>query len=149
MEPDWIYKPFERLTAKELYDALHLRSKVFVLEQNCVYLDPDGKDEACFHLLGYVNGRLAAYARIVPPGISYPELSFGRVVSEPDLRGNGLGRQLLHKTLQLCLRHYGDVPVHIGAQSYLRAFYGSVGFEQVGEEYIEDGIPHISMIRQP
>jgi ElaA protein len=149
METEWIYRPFERLTAKELYDALHLRSKVFVVEQNCVYLDPDGKDEKCFHLLGYQNGRLVACSRIVPPGISYPELSFGRVVTDPDFRGIGLGRQLLHKTMELCLRHFGDVAIHIGAQLYLRDFYAGVGFKQIGTPYVEDGIPHISMIRQP
>ena len=125
--------PFDLLDAGRLYQIMTLRQEVFVVEQACAYLDADGKDLLCHHILGYhPDGRLWAYARIIPPGLSYEGyVSIGRVVTAPEARRFG----------------YGKAPVKISAQAYLIGFYASFGFKTVGEEYLEDGIPHIGMVR--
>ena len=141
----WTFKSFDELTPMELYDALRLRSEVFVVEQNCVFLDMDGADAACHHLLGY-DQRIMAYARIVPPGLKYPEPSIGRVVTAPSGRGKGWGRALMEEALLRLQALYGFQPVRIGAQQYLVDFYGSIGFRQEGPMYLEDNIPHVEMV---
>lgn len=144
----WLTKPFDTLTVPELYALLQLRSEVFVVEQTCPFQDIDGQDQAAYHLLGYAdNGELAAYARLFGPGISYAQASIGRVVTSPRYRRFGLGRQLLQQAIAQCDTLFGAQPIKIGAQLYLQAFYESFGFVQQGEGYLEDGIPHIYMLR--
>jgi ElaA protein len=140
--------PFAKLSLQELYDSMALRQEVFVVEQDCPYLDADGKDEAGHHLLGYnANGKLIAYTRLLPPGISYPDYaSIGRVVTSPSARRTGAGRVLMRESISWCARLYGEVPVKISAQVYLTRFYESFGFEKVGAEYLEDDIPHVGMV---
>ena len=117
--PNWICKRFEELAPKELYAVLKLRNEVFVIEQNCVYQDADGKDESCFHLLGYVDNNLAAYARLVPAKAAFAEISIGRVVTSPAYRNVGAGRQLMHKAIEQCCELFGKQPIRIGAQLYM------------------------------
>ena len=144
----WLTKPFDALTVPELYALLQLRSEVFVVEQTCPFQDIDGQDQAAYHLLGYVDtGELAAYARLFGAGISYAQASIGRVVTSPRHRRFGLGRQLLQQAIAQCDTLFGVQPIKIGAQLYLQAFYESFGFVQQGEGYLEDGIPHIYMLR--
>lgn len=146
-KPLWIYKTFLELTNQELYDLLALRVEVFVVEQNCPYQDVDGKDQKAHHLLGYIGDELAAYSRITFPGVRFPEVSIGRIVTARKYRGKGLGKQLTDEALKRIEAGYGPVPVRISAQSYLISFYRSFGFVPEGEEYLEDGILHKEMIR--
>lgn len=144
----WKLKSFEALSNTELYNILSLRMEVFVVEQNCPYQDADGKDLKSFHLMGFdEKGNLIAYARIVPAGISFKEVSIGRVVSSPKVRGTGAGQALMQKSIEVIYQKYGTVPIHIGAQLYLKKFYESFGFTKISEEYLEDNIPHIEMIK--
>jgi ElaA protein len=144
----WTTKPFDALTVPELYALLQLRSEVFVVEQTCPFQDIDGQDQAAQHLLGYADtGELAAYARLFGAGISYAQASIGRVVTSPRYRRFGLGRQLLQQAIMQCDTLFRAQPIKIGAQLYLQAFYESFGFVQQGEGYLEDGIPHIYMLR--
>ena len=149
MPLSWTCKPFADLTLIELYTALRLRSEIFVVEQNCLYLDMDGLDEAAFHLLGYLeNGELVAYTRLLPRGVSYPEYArIGRVVVAQAQRGGGLGQALMRESIAACERLFGVGPIKIGAQAYLRQFYKGFGFRRCGENYDEDGIPHLPMLR--
>ncbi|HUB61428.1 MAG TPA: GNAT family N-acetyltransferase [Puia sp.] len=143
---DWVCKHFTGLTTDELYPILRLRSEVFVVEQNCVYLDMDNKDLVCHHLMGWKGKQLLGYSRIVPPGISYVESSIGRIVSSPAARGMGIGRELLVQSIRSLYRLHGKRDIRIGAQYYLKKFYESHGFVQTGEIYSEDGIDHIEML---
>lgn len=144
----WTTKPYNALTVPELYALLQLRSEVFVVEQTCAFQDIDGQDQLAHHLLGYTEtGELAAYARLFDTGISYPEVSIGRVVVSPGLRRFGLGRELLRQAIAQCAALFGPQPIQIGAQLYLQKFYESFGFRQHGAGYLEDGIPHIHMLR--
>jgi len=144
----WTTKPFAALTTADLYTLLQLRSEVFVVEQACAFQDLDGHDQAAYHLLGYTEaGELAAYARLFAAGRSYAQASIGRVVTAPRHRRAGLGRQLLSQAIAQCDELFGAQPIKIGAQLYLKAFYESFGFVQQGEGYLEDGIPHIYMLR--
>ncbi|HSF44675.1 MAG TPA: GNAT family N-acetyltransferase [Chitinophagaceae bacterium] len=147
MTINWVCKKFHELTVDELYELLRLRSEVFVVEQNCVFLDMDNKDQQCTHLLGWVGGDLAASVRIVPGGISYTEPSIGRVVTSPKHRRTGLGKLLMEEAIRITTQLHGNQPIRIGAQLYLRNFYASLGFEADGEIYLEDGIEHIEMVR--
>jgi len=142
----WTYKHFSQLTTEELYAILRLRSEVFVVEQNCVFLDMDNKDHHCDHVLGWNGTLLAAYSRIVPAGISYSESSIGRIVTSPAARGGGIGRELLIKSIDHLYKLHGKRAIRIGAQYYLKKFYESFGFIQKGEIYLEDGIEHIEML---
>jgi ElaA protein len=149
MKIQWQLKSFEELTPQQLYQLLRLRSEVFVVEQQCIFLDMDNKDQHCNHLLGWKRELLAASTRLVPPGISYPEMSIGRVVSSPQVRGTGIGRELMEVSVKACYELWGNAPIRIGAQCYLEKFYQSLGFEPEGEIYLEDGIPHIEMVKIP
>jgi ElaA protein len=142
----WTCKTFSELTTDELYAILRLRSEVFVLEQNCVFQDMDNKDQRCHHLMGWREGLLAGYSRVIGPGISYVESSIGRIVTSPAARGFGVGRELLRKSIDTIYILYGKQPVRIGAQCYLTKFYESFSFVQKGEIYLEDGIKHIEML---
>jgi ElaA protein len=149
----WRCLPFHALSAHTLYRLLCLRSEVFVVEQNCVFLDMDGVDAQCLHVLGEVvdqdgTAHLHASTRLVPPGVAFAEASIGRVVTAPAARGGGMGHALMAESLRLLERVWGPQPVRIGAQSHLEAFYHRHGFVSDNKPYIEDGIPHIEMIRR-
>lgn len=143
---EWKYKKFDKLTNIELYDILKLRNTVFVVEQNCVYLDTDDKDLQSWHLLGYEQNQIIAYLRILPPGLSYKEASIGRVVTHPHFRKNGYGIELMKTGIEKTLEQFNTYSIKISAQCYLLKFYSNLGFIAVGEEYLEDDIPHIEMI---
>jgi ElaA protein len=143
----WIFKPFTELSLTELYNIMRLRQQVFIVEQNCPYLDADGKDLKSYHLMGYAGNDLVAYSRIVKPGVSYDEVSIGRVVSSTNHRGKAYGKELMAESIKQIEKLYGPVPVRIGAQQYLQKFYESFGFVRQGEPYMEDGIPHIIMLK--
>lgn len=150
MNISWKIKTFEELSNFELYEIMQLRLAVFSVEQNCAYQDADGKDLKSLHLSGYDSkGELVVYSRIVPAGISFKEVSIGRVISSHKARGTGAGKELMKKSLEFIQKQFGKVPVRIGAQCYLIKFYSSFGFEISGEEYLEDNIPHIEMIYTP
>jgi len=143
----WTCKPFEALSAAELYQALQLRSEVFVIEQQCVYLDPDGLDPQAWHLLGRHQAELQAYLRLLPPGLKADEPVIGRVVTAPGARGSGLGRQLLAQALLECEKLWPGRALFLSAQAHLQPFYGGLGFMPVSEQYVEDGIAHVDMRR--
>ncbi len=141
-------QPFHELSLQELYNIMALRQEVFVVEQDCPYLDADGSDEAAWHLMGMdKNGRLVAYARLIPKGISYKKYpSFGRVATAQEVRGTGVGKELMEQALAWMEKLFPGEDMKISAQCYLEKFYENFGFEIVGEEYLEDGIPHFPMV---
>jgi ElaA protein len=144
---NWHLKTFDELHHKELYEILRVRSEVFVVEQNCVFLDMDNVDQLCHHcFLMTDDNQLVAYTRIVPPGISYAECSIGRVITSPRFRGLQYGIQVMERSIAYCAHLYGQVAIKIGAQLYLKHFYESFGFQQCGIQYDEDGIIHIPML---
>lgn len=148
----WRCLPFAALSVETLYELLRLRSRVFVVEQACLFLDMDGLDAACLHLLGEtVNAAgepcLVAATRLVPSGLAFEEASIGRVVTAPEARGGGLGHALMTESLRQLEAHWGARPIRIGAQAHLEAFYNRHGFVSDNKPYIEDGIAHIEMIR--
>lgn len=144
----WELLPFEALDPYKLYQLLRLRSLVFVVEQNCVFLDLDNNDQQSIHLLGWLGEELIAYSRLVPQGVIYPYVSIGRVVSHPEHRGNGTGKKLLQEAIVQIEQLWGVQTIKIGAQLYLKKFYESFGFLQQGAVYDEDGIDHIHMLRE-
>lgn len=144
---NWILCSFDELTPHQLYAILRLRSEVFVVEQQCVFLDADDKDQSSHHLMCFEDALLIAYTRLVPPRISYDEPSIGRVVTAPSVRRSGTGRELMRRSIDAVRQLYGETPIRIGAQLYLKTFYMSFGFVQVGDVYLEDGIEHIYMIK--
>ncbi len=145
-EYGWNVEGFNSLSNEILYKIIGLREQVFVVEQNCPYLDVDGKDIEAVHLyLQNKQGEVIAYARIIPPGISYSEASIGRVVVAQTYRGTGLGKQLMQKAITFCLeKHKTDI--RISAQQHLEQFYENLGFSTSSQPYLEDGIPHLSML---
>ena len=146
MQLKWKYNFFTELGVDELYTILQLRNEVFVVEQNCVYQDADNKDAASYHLTGWEGNTLAAYCRILPPGLSYSEASIGRVVSSPAYRNTGCGRELMNEAILRTLAQFDCNTIRISAQLYLKKFYEQLGFTQVSETYMEDNIPHIEML---
>lgn len=173
----WLLRPWTSLTAGELHALLQLRSRVFVVEQQCVFLEIDGRDPDAFHLLGTVreplpepagsvgvhgaggdepspearrhgDAYLAAYARVFAPGIRYPDAScIGRVITHPSMRGTGAGRAVMREAIAACESRWPGVPIGLEAQQHLEGFYGSLGFRTTGAMYLEDGIPHVPMRR--
>lgn len=151
----WHACPFDALTVGQLHDLLSLRSEVFVVEQACAYLDIDGKDRhpEAWHLLGEAaDGQLAAYLRLLPAGLGhgiddFAEASIGRVVTSPSWRGRGLGDPLMREGLALAERVLPGAPLRLGAQAHLQHFYARHGFTVASDEYLEDGIPHVEMLR--
>lgn len=119
-----------------------------MVEQNCPYLDPDGKDLQSWHLMGWDSNKLVAYSRLLPAGLAFEEISIGRVVSSPAYRGTGAGRELMKNAIETAYQLFGQQPIRIGAQLYLQQFYESLGFVQVSEMYLEDNIPHIEMVKR-
>ena len=141
----WTIKPFSELSAPEVYQILGLRSEVFVVEQNCVYQDIDGKDFKALHLIGRSDNEIVAYARLFDIGIYFPEASIGRVAIKLSYRGKHLGHELMKEAIEGIKKHFDQSSITISAQLYLKKFYESHGFIQIGESYLEDGIPHIRM----
>ncbi|MDR3415478.1 MAG: GNAT family N-acetyltransferase [Nevskia sp.] len=145
----WRWLCWDELSTDLLYRLLRLRSEVFVVEQACAFQDLDGLDPRCEHLCGCdAAGDLLAYARLLPPGLKYPEASLGRLVTAPGVRRTGLGRELMRQALDGCRRRYPDQPLRIGAQQRLERFYAGFGFAAVAAPYLEDGIVHVDMLRQ-
>ena len=141
----WVWARFDDLGVHALHDALALRCKVFILEPG-PYQDPDDADKHAWHLLGYDDaGRLMACLRVVDPGVNYPEPSIGRVVTAKEARGSGTGRALMQEGIARCSQVWPGQGIRISAQAHLQAFYGSLGFVAVSDEYLEDDIPHIEM----
>lgn len=144
----FICKPFADLTLTELYATMQLRQEVFIVEQNCPYLDADGKDVKSHHLLCYDTDVLVAYCRLLPAGVSYEEPSIGRVITAARVRNTGLGKQLMQKAIEHIELLFGNNTIRIGAQAYLKKFYEQFGFEDMQQPYMEDGIPHLIMLRK-
>jgi ElaA protein len=142
----WKLKSFNELSTSELYAILQERTLVFVVEQECPYLEVDGKDLHSYHLYREENGEVTAYARLLPPGVSYKEASIGRVFVKSEYRGKGLAGELLKRGLDFIHNELGEMTVKIQAQEYLREFYGSFGFQAITDTYLDDGIPHIDML---
>lgn len=148
MTIEWKIKSFEALSVYELYDLLRLRSEIFVVEQNCVYLDLDGKDKVALHLFGEFEGKIVAHARLFKAGISFENASIGRVNVAADYRDRKWGHDLMREAIAGILLHFGESQITIGAQLYLKKFYESHGFMQTSEMYLEDDIPHIEMKKE-
>ena len=143
----WITKSFAALTNIELYALLRLRCEIFVVEQNCVYLDVDNNDQKAFHTLGYIGDELVATTRLFEKDIMYDGYqSIGRVLTAQKYRRTGAGKDLMNYSIKECERLFGKGPIKIGAQMYLKKFYSEFGFEQSGDMYDEDAIDHIPMI---
>ncbi len=152
MMPDlrWTWQRFDELTVPTLYELLRLRAEVFVVEQQCAFQDLDGSDAQAWHLLGHgTDGTLLAYARCFGPGLQFDEASIGRVITAAPARGTGLGHHLMREAVQRLWASIGPQPIRIGAQERLVAFYEQHGFTRASDAYIEDGIPHVEMLRHP
>ena len=143
----FIIKRFNELSTQELYTVLQLRAEVFVVEQDCVYQDLDNKDLDAYHVLGVLDTKIVAYARIFKPGDYFLESSIGRIVVKKEFRKFQYGYQLVVNSIQFIENNLQQNTILISAQSYLTKFYNSLGFIRVGEEYLEDGIPHIKMLK--
>jgi ElaA protein len=150
----WQHLAFDALSPQQLYALLQLRSEVFVMEQNCPFQDMDGADAQAMHVLGWAvaNGQsstrsLVAYARCFPAGVKFAEASIGRVITHASLRGAGAGAELMRKAIACVQQQWGVQPIRIGAQAHLEKFYGKLGFIASSAPYMEDGIPHIEMLR--
>ena len=146
MQLKWKLNYFKELSTDELYTILQLRNEVFVVEQNCIYQDADSKDSISFHLSGWDGVNLVAYCRILPPGVSYTEASIGRVVSSPQYRNKGYGKQLMNEAIIHTLAQFECNTIKISAQLYLQKFYEQLGFVKLSDSYLEDNIPHIEML---
>ena len=148
MSINYQIKSFHQLSLDELYDILRIRQEVFVVEQRCHYLDCDGKDRLSLHMIGRSeDGHIVAYCRLLPENVSYPgDVSIGRVLNAAAVRGQGVGWQMMQTAIEKCKELWPGKDIRIGAQQYLKSFYGGLGFEQVGEPYLEDDIPHIEMV---
>lgn len=151
---EWMCKSFDELGGTLLYRILAARNAVFVVEQQCPYQDIDGRDAQSLHLIAQSRDasnlpQIAAYLRLLPPGLAYDEASIGRVITSASHRGTGLGRELLARAVAIAEVQWPDAPLRIGAQAHLEAFYGSFGFVKASEPYDEDGIMHIEMLRAP
>ena len=140
-------KTFQELTISELYEILQLRSEVFVVEQDCVYQDIDGKDEKALHILGKKEGKIVAYTRCFAPNIYFEEAAIGRVVVKETERKFGYGHQILKASIEEIQQRYQTTTIKLSAQQYLTHFYETHNFKKIGEGYLEDGIPHIAMLK--
>ena len=141
-------KTYEQLSKTELYNILQLRSEVFVVEQDCVYQDIDGKDEKALHVLGVKNNEVIAYTRCFKPGDYFKEASIGRVVVKQSQRKFKYGNDIMNASIDAIENYFQTKPIKISAQCYLNKFYTNLRFNPVGEEYLEDGIPHIAMLKE-
>lgn len=145
MTLEWQTLAFTELSGEDLYAAMRLRQQIFVVEQNCAYLDLDNLDQHATHMLGKGDGDLLAYQRCLAPGLSYPESSLGRIVVSPALRGQQIGKLLVQRGIQYNLLQWPGSGIRINAQAHLQDFYAGLGFVAEGSEYLEDNIPHRQM----
>ena len=145
----FVWKNFDELSNDELYAALHLRQEVFVVEQDCPYLDADNSDQNAFHLLCYESNKLVAYLRAFKPGVKYDGSSLGRIVTEINSRGLGLGKEITKEGVKFLKKEYPNHEIVISAQHRLKHFYIDLGFTPRGEVYLEDDIDHIQMYLTP
>ena len=143
---EYVIKSFDELSAKELYEALRLRFNVFVVEQECIYEELDNKDQSSLHFLGYEDGKLVAYLRILPSGVSFKEPSIGRFVVDPAYRKNGYGRVLFTSAIAYITKVWNEKKITIEAQTYMSKFYESTGFKVVSEPFLDAGIEHVEML---
>lgn len=141
-------KTFEELSNTELYQIMRLRSEVFVVEQDCIYQDLDNKDQKALHVLGVKNQNVVAYTRVFMPGDYFKNTSIGRVVVEKEERKFGYGKVIMEASLEEIKKRFPESSIELSAQTYLIKFYNDLGFKTSGEEYLEDGIPHIRMIKK-
>lgn len=141
-------KSFYELGLKEFHDIVRLRSEIFVVEQDCVYQDIDGKDFKALHVIGRKNGEIVAYSRIFKPGDYFEEAAIGRVAVKKSERKYGYGKNIVKAAIEGINEYYDKSDIKVSAQLYLERFYHFFGFNQVGEGYLEDGIPHIAMVRK-
>lgn len=142
-----IVKTFQQLTVEDLYDILQLRSEVFVVEQDCVYQDIDGKDDKALHIIGKKKGKIIAYTRCFPPEVYFNEAAIGRVVVLESERKFGYGHDIMKASIKAITEKFNSTSIKLSAQTYLISFYESHGFQKTGNEYLEDGIPHIAMVK--
>lgn len=142
----FVVKKFEELDIHQLYGIMELRSEVFVVEQDCVYQDIDGKDQKALHVIGIKDNKIIAYTRAFKAGDYFDEASFGRVVVSKDQRQYGYGHDLIKATVKAIGQYFNETTIKISAQTHLKKFYESHGFVQTGNGYLEDGIPHIAMV---
>ncbi|WP_107838659.1 GNAT family N-acetyltransferase [Metasolibacillus meyeri] len=142
----WTVKEFNELTTTELYQIIQHRVNIFIVEQQSIYEDLDDHDQNSLHILYKEEGRIVAYARLLPPGEKYEEASFGRVVVAKEKRGTGLGKELIAFTMQLAKERWATANIFIQAQNYLAKFYQDFGFEAISEPYDYDNVPHIDML---
>lgn len=147
MDLDFQWKRLDDLSTREMYTIIQAREAVFVVEQACAYQEVDGLDLDSWHLSVLKDGELAAYARVVEPGLKYEEPSIGRVLTLAKFRSLKIGYALVAEAIRFTEAHYPGADIRIGAQAHLQKFYGSLGFEPVGEIYDEDGIAHIDMVK--
>ena len=148
MQVEWLLKHFNDLSPHELYKILRLRNEVFVVEQQCIFQDADNNDQQAWHLMAFRGEELAAYTRLIPAGFVYEQPSIGRVVTAPFVRGTGMGKELMERSIAETYKLFGKQPIKIGAQLYLQKFYNELGFMKCSDVYLEDGIEHIYMIRE-
>lgn len=141
-------KAYPSLTKEELYQILALRCEVFVVEQECPYLDPDGKDDKAIHVMGFEGEELAAYTRLFTPGDYFEEAAIGRVVTSPAHRGKGFGKEIMNASIAYLEKDLEQSEIRLSAQTYLQRFYEELGFISEGDTYLEDDIPHISMVKK-
>ena len=142
----WNFKRFEELKVEELYKILALRNEIFIVEQECAYLDCDHKDLKAYHLFAEENGEIIACSRILEKGVSYDEVSIGRVAVKKKYRGQGISREMMLKAIAFIEDNLNETTIKIQAQAYLLNFYSSFGFKEISEEYLEDNIPHVDML---
>lgn len=142
----WTLQTFDELSVHELYNILQLRMEVFMVEQRCAYLDADDNDQKAWHLCAWKGNELIAYTRLFAPGTVYPEAAIGRVVNKRSMRGTGIGKELMERSISAVYQLFGRTPIRIGAQLYLKRFYESFGFLKDSDIYLEDRIEHIKMI---
>lgn len=140
-------KKFQELSLTELYELLKLRQEIFVVEQDCPYLDADGLDQESLHIMGFQSDKMLAYARVIPAGLQYENYTaIGRVVSSLSIRRQKLGTQLFKFALETCINTFPESKIKLSSQVYIKSFYANFGFKEIGESYLEDDIPHIAMI---
>ncbi len=149
MTIEWVCKHHSDLGKEQLYALLKLRSEVFVVEQKCAYPDLDGQDLEgdTYHLMGWEDDQLKAYLRLLDPQSQGGDVVIGRVITAPQARGQGVGHEMMEQALKQAEKHWPQVPIYLSAQAHLQGYYGKYGFVVAGEEYLEDGIPHIGMRR--
>ena len=141
-------KTFKELNLEDLYNILQLRSEVFVVEQDCVYQDVDGKDQNALHVIGYKDEEIVAYTRIFKPGAYFEDASIGRVVVSKNERQFKYGYDIMKASISAVNDRFKTTTIKLSAQTYLTQFYNNLGFEKIGKEYLEDGIPHIGMVKK-